>query len=53
MVTFSENVIVDQSDLLLTGVNVPSYNVSGGTFSYDPARSPPPGPCRSRSGPTS
>ncbi len=35
-VTFSENVTVDQSDLLLTGVNTPSYNVSGGTFSYDP-----------------
>ena len=35
-VTFNENVIVDQSDLLLTGVNVPSYDVSGGTFSYDP-----------------
>ncbi len=34
-VTFSENVIVDPSDLLLTGVNTPSYNVSGGTFSYD------------------
>jgi hypothetical protein len=37
IVTFSENVIVDQSDLLLTGVNVPSYDVSGGTFSYDPS----------------
>ena len=36
-VVFSENVQVDQSDLLLTGVNVPSYNVSGGTFSYNPA----------------
>ncbi len=35
-VTFSENVVVNQSDLLLTGVNTPSYNVSGGTFSYDP-----------------
>jgi hypothetical protein len=35
-VTFNENVVVDQTDLLLTGVNVPSYNVSGGTFSYDP-----------------
>ena len=34
-VTFNENVIVDQSDLLLTGVNVPSYNVAGGTFSYN------------------
>ena len=34
-VTFNENVTVDQSDLLLTGVNVPSYNVAGGTFSYD------------------
>ena len=35
-VVFSENVVVNQADLLLTGVNVPSYNVSGGTFSYDP-----------------
>ena len=34
-VTFNENVTVDQSDLLLTGVNVPSYNVAGGTFSYN------------------
>ena len=34
-VTFSENVVVDQSDLLLTGINVPSYDVAGGTFSYD------------------
>ena len=34
-VTFNENVTVDQSDLLLTGVNVPSYNVTGGTFSYN------------------
>ena len=34
-VTFSENVTVDQSDLLLTGVNVPSYNVAGGTFNYN------------------
>ena len=36
-ITFSKNVTVDQSDLLLTGVNVPSYNVSGGTFSYNPS----------------
>ncbi len=35
-VTFNENVLVDQTDLLLTGVNVPSYDV-GGTFSYDPS----------------
>ena len=35
-VTFSENVTVDQSDLLLTGVNTPSYDVADGTFSYDP-----------------
>ena len=35
-VTFNTNVAVAQSDLLLTGVNVSSYNVSGGTFSYDP-----------------
>ncbi len=34
-VTFNENVTVDQSDLLLTGVNVPSYNVAGSTFSYN------------------
>ena len=33
-VTFSENVTVDQSDLLLTGVNTPSYDVADGTFSY-------------------
>ena len=32
---FNENVTVNQSDLLLTGVNVSSYNVSGGTFSYN------------------
>ena len=36
-VTFNENVVVDQSDLLLSGVNTPSYNVAGGTFSYDPS----------------
>ena len=35
-VVFSENVVVDQSDLLLSGVNTTAYNVSGGTFSYDP-----------------
>jgi hypothetical protein len=35
-VTFSKNVTVNQSDLLLTGVNVPSYDVGGGTWSYDP-----------------
>ena len=35
-VVFSENVAVDQSDLLLSGVNTTAYNVSGGTFSYDP-----------------
>ncbi len=34
-VTFNESVTVNQSDLLLTGINVPSYNVAGGTFSYD------------------
>ncbi len=34
-VTFSENVTVDQSDLSLTGINVPWYNAAGGTFSYD------------------
>jgi len=36
-VVFSENVTIDQSDLLLTGVNVPSYTVSSGTFTYDPS----------------
>jgi cyclophilin family peptidyl-prolyl cis-trans isomerase len=35
-VVFSENVVVDQADLLLSGVNTPSYNISGGAFSYDP-----------------
>ncbi len=36
-VIFSENVVVDQADLLLSGVNTTEYNVSGGTFSYDSA----------------
>jgi hypothetical protein len=35
-VVFSENVAVDQADLRLSGVNTLAYNVSGGTFSYDP-----------------
>jgi hypothetical protein len=35
-VVFSEDVVVDQSDLLLSGVNTTAYNVSGGAFSYDP-----------------
>jgi hypothetical protein len=34
-VVFSKNVAVDPSDLLLSGVNTPAYNVSGGTFSYN------------------
>ena len=36
-VTFSENVTVDQTDLMLEGVNTPSYNVAGGTFAYNAA----------------
>jgi hypothetical protein len=34
-VVFSENVMVDPSDLLLAGVNTTAYNVSGATFDYD------------------
>jgi hypothetical protein len=34
-VVFSVNVVVDQSDLLLSGVNTTAYKVSGGTFSYN------------------
>ena len=36
-VTFNENVTVDQTDLMLEGVNTPSYNVAGGTFAYNAA----------------
>ena len=36
-VTFNENVTVDQTDLMLEGVNTPSYNVAGGTFAYNSA----------------
>ena len=36
-VTFNENVTVAQADLMLVGVNTPSYNVAGGTFSYNAA----------------
>ena len=36
-VTFNENVTVDQTDMMLVGVNTPSYNVAGGTFSYNAA----------------
>ena len=36
-VTFNENVTVDQTDLMLEGVNTPSYNVGGGTFAYNAA----------------
>ncbi len=35
-VVFSENVVANQSDLLLSGVNTSAYNVGGGTFSYNP-----------------
>ena len=35
--TFNENVTVDQTDLMLEGVNTPSYNVAGGTFAYNAA----------------
>jgi uncharacterized repeat protein (TIGR01451 family) len=34
-VTFSENVVVSQADLLLAGVNVAQYNVAAGTFAYN------------------
>jgi C1A family cysteine protease len=34
-VVFSKNVVVDPSDLFLSGVNTPAFNVSGGTFSYN------------------
>jgi GH25 family lysozyme M1 (1,4-beta-N-acetylmuramidase) len=34
-VVFSENVAVAKSDLALSGVNTTTYNVSGGTFTYD------------------
>lgn len=34
-VVFSENVALDKNDLLLSGVNTATYNVSGSTFSYD------------------
>jgi hypothetical protein len=34
-VVFSEDVVVDQADLLLSGVNTPAYDVSGATFNYD------------------
>ena len=34
-VVFSENVVVDKADLLLSGVNTAAYNVSGSTFSYN------------------
>jgi uncharacterized repeat protein (TIGR01451 family) len=36
-VTFNENVIVAQADMMLVGVNTPSYNVAGGAFSYNAA----------------
>jgi hypothetical protein len=36
-VVFSENVTVNQADLLLSGVNTAAYNVSDGTFSYNPS----------------
>ena len=52
-VTFNENVTVNQSDLLLTGVNVPSYNVAAARSATIRPPSPPPGPCRSRSETTS
>ena len=28
--------VVDKADLILSGINTAAYNVSGGTFSYDP-----------------
>jgi hypothetical protein len=36
-VTFNENVTVTQADLMLVGVHTLSYNVAGGTFSYNAA----------------
>ena len=35
-VVFSENVTIDRADLALSGVNTSAYNISGGTFIYDP-----------------
>ena len=35
-VVFSENVVVDQSDLALSGVNVSQYDIADSTFAYDP-----------------
>ena len=36
-VTFSEDVLVEQNDLALYGVNVAQYDVGAGTFAYDSA----------------
>jgi uncharacterized delta-60 repeat protein len=36
-VAFSENVAIDKSGLLLSGINAATYNVIGSTFSYDAA----------------
>jgi hypothetical protein len=36
-VVFSDDVIIDQGDLKLAGVNLTTYDVAGGTFSYDSA----------------
>lgn len=34
-VAFSEDVSIDKSDLALTGITLPAYDVAGSTFSYD------------------
>lgn len=36
-VRFSEDVVVHQNDLILTGINTGTYNVAGSTFAYDAA----------------
>ncbi|MHB9048779.1 MAG: Ig-like domain-containing protein [Pirellulales bacterium] len=36
-IVFSEGIMVDVDDLVLCGVNTPSYDLAGATFSYDPA----------------
>ncbi|MHB9045519.1 MAG: Ig-like domain-containing protein [Pirellulales bacterium] len=36
-IVFNEGVMVDKDDLVLSGVNTPSYDLAGATFTYDPA----------------
>jgi hypothetical protein len=35
-VVFSENIVVDITDLTLSGINIPLYDTVDGTFSYNP-----------------